>query len=104
MNDAMAQEEFPREGPIPDVDVLPRLVSWLGRHEWSGHVAVRSGDVERRLYMMDGHVQTATSNDPAESMAAWLVTAGLLAADDVEQAATHLGTSERGLGFARKLE
>lgn len=103
MNDAQAMDEFPREGPIPDVDLLPRLVAWLGRKEWSGQVAVRSGDVERRLYLMDGHVQTAMSEDPGESMAAWLVARGLLGADDVEQAAAHLGTRDWGLGFARKL-
>jgi hypothetical protein len=103
MSDARAQPELPLEGPIPEVDVLPRLAAWLGRSEWSGHVSVRSGDVERRLYFLDGHVQTATSTAPAESLTSWLIETGLLGAESVEQAAAHLGCTERGLDFARKL-
>ena len=103
MSAAAPQPEIPRQGPVREVDVLPRLVAGLGRAEWSGQVAVRSGDVERRLYLMDGHVQTMTSNDPAESLTSWLIARGLVDATAVEQAASHVGSSDRGLAFGRKL-
>jgi len=103
MSAAAPQPEIPREGPVRDVDVLPRLVAGLGRAEWSGQVLARSGDVERRLYLVDGNLQTVTSNDPAESLTAWLIARGLVDATAVEQAASHVGTNDRGLAFGRKL-
>lgn len=103
MNDALPQPEIPDEGPVRDPEVLPRLLASLWRRGWSGLVVVKSGDVERRLHLIDGRVQTAVSNDPAESLTAWLVGIGALGSDDVGRAAVHLGVADRGLFFARKL-
>lgn len=95
--------ELAAEGPVRDPETLPRLLAALWAREWSGFVAVKAGDVERRLYLTDGRVQTATSNDPSESLTALLVDQGVLGSDDVGRAAQHLGAADRGLAFVRRL-
>lgn len=93
----------PLEGWLGDVTLLPRLYAWLGRGEWSGVVAVRSGDVERAIYFAEGRIHTATSTDPAEQLVEQLIAAEVLDAAEVRRAAEHLGSQRRDHSFARQL-
>jgi hypothetical protein len=103
VNAPRVQPAIPLEGRLSDPDVLPRLLTWLGRGEWSGALAVRSSDVERRLYLADGRLSTVTSSDPGESLVSYLVATGQLDADEAEKAASHLKTQDRGTAFAKQL-
>ena len=93
----------PLEGRVPDPTALARLACWLSRGEWSGAVSVVDGGVERRLFLVEGRVNTATSTHPEDSLAGRLVTAGLVSQADVEQAGTQVASSDRGHAFARQL-
>jgi hypothetical protein len=64
---------------------------------------VRSGDVERRVFFAEGNVSTATSSDPAESLAAGLVEDGLVDPLEVESVAAHVKATRRDYSFGKQL-
>lgn len=100
---AAESQSVPLEGRLGDPAILPRLYAWLARGEWTGMVMVRAGDVERRVYFVEGRVSTAGSSDPAESLAQSLIREGLLTEEERSRAAGQLRATDRGWSFGRQL-
>lgn len=101
--EAAEQQSIPLEGRLGDPAVLPRLFAWLARGDWSGMVLIRAGDVERRVYFVEGRVGTAGSSDPGESLAQALIREGLLTEEERSRAAGQLRVTDRGWMFGRQL-
>ncbi|MEM7247890.1 MAG: hypothetical protein AAF533_21315 [Acidobacteriota bacterium] len=93
----------PREGRLGEPETLPLLLVDLARAEWSGALCVRSGDVERRLYLTDGRVQTYESDDPTESTGAFVLGEGLVDENELERALAHLRIDRHDPGLVRRL-
>jgi hypothetical protein len=96
-------QPLPQEGRLHDPATLPRLLTWLSRGEWSGLVSVKAGDVERRIYFVEGRVGTAGSTDPADSLASRLIREGLLTDEDRSKVAGQHRLPDRGYAFGRQL-
>jgi len=96
-------QPLPQEGRLHDPATLPRLLTWLSRGEWSGLVSVKAGDIERRIYFVEGRVGTAGSTDPADSLASRLIREGLLTDEDRSKVAGQHRLPDRGYAFGRQL-
>ena len=57
-------QPVPHEGRLGDVSLLPRLLAFLARSEWSGAVSVLAGDVERSIFLA---YASSRAREPATS-------------------------------------
>lgn len=65
---------------------LKDLVVYLGNRRVTGTLKVERGDVRKHLELRDGHVVSASSNQPREFFGQFLITMGHLTEDQLEKA------------------
>lgn len=65
---------------------LKDLVVYLGNRRVTGALKVERGDVRKQLELRDGHVVTASSNQPREFFGQFLINMGHLTEDQLEKA------------------
>jgi hypothetical protein len=65
---------------------LKDLVVYLGNRHVTGALKVERGEVRKQLMLRDGHVVSASSNQPREYFGQFLITMGHLTEDQLEKA------------------
>lgn len=65
---------------------LKDLVVYLGNRQVTGSLKVERGDVRKQLELRDGHVVSASSNQPREFFGQFLINMGHLTEDQLEKA------------------
>jgi hypothetical protein len=65
---------------------LKDLVVYLGNRKVTGSLKVERGDVRKQLELRDGHVVTASSNQPREFFGQFLINMGHLTEDQLDKA------------------
>lgn len=65
---------------------LKDLVVYLGNRQVTGSLKVERGDVRKQLELRDGHVVSASSNQPREFFGQFLITMGHVTEDQLEKA------------------
>lgn len=74
----------PWEGSLSKMDVA-RVFSGVARQQLSGRFELQNGNEVRTLWFDRGNVINANSNYPLESYVTWLVSQGIIAAQDADQ-------------------
>ncbi|NMO17753.1 DUF4388 domain-containing protein [Pyxidicoccus fallax] len=79
---------------------LKDLVVYLGNRRVTGALKIERGDVRKQLELRDGHVVTASSNQPREFFGQFLINMGHLTEDQLEKA---FGTQAQTRVFLGKI-
>ncbi|MBZ4416428.1 DUF4388 domain-containing protein [Myxococcus sp. RHSTA-1-4] len=79
---------------------LKDLVVYLGNRRATGALKVERGDVRKQLELRDGHVVSASSNQPREFFGQFLINMGHLTEDQLEKA---FGTQAKTRVFLGKI-
>ncbi|QSQ27025.1 DUF4388 domain-containing protein [Pyxidicoccus parkwayensis] len=77
---------------------LKDLVVYLGNRQVTGALKVERGDVRKQLQLRDGHVVSASSNEPREFFGQFLINMGHLTEDQLEKAFANQAKTRAFLG------
>ncbi len=93
----MAAPQLKYESQL-ESDALPGLLSKIHDHRVPGVVEVRAGDTEKQLYVRDGNVIFATSNNPEDRLGVYLLREGLMDREGFELIARQRSESTERAG------
>lgn len=74
---------------------VPDLMWQLCRGRKTGVLRLTRGDITKTLYLEEGRIIFATSNDPDERLGEMLLREGLITLDQFESSVSHLDTGKR---------
>jgi hypothetical protein len=90
--------ELPLEGTVRESEFLPGLVR-MGRERFTGALRFERGEVVKIVYLRDGGIFSASTNEPSESLDEILLRGGKITRDHVHQARDRR-KSEESMGEA----
>ncbi len=94
-----ANFNFHRQGEFNEGDMFS-ILHYINNHDISGVLAVRSGDVEKKMVIRDRKIVFAASNRKPDSLGNYLLENNLITRDIYSAAATYMAENKKRFGRA----